>query len=82
MFKPGNEKYKNLSLLFNCLNWILFTSLLFLHTFAIELRMYRISGSYPVIRPIFHYPVSGYPVCYSIIRYPAGYHTGIWPDTG
>ena len=24
--------------------------------------MYRISGSYPVIRPIFHYPVSGYPV--------------------
>ena len=35
MFKPGDEKYKNLSLLFNCLNGILFTSL-FLHIFAIE----------------------------------------------
>ena len=31
-----NEKYKNLSLLFNCLNGILFTSLLFLQIFAIE----------------------------------------------
>ena len=36
MFKPGDEKYKNFSLLFNCLNGILFhviiifTSLLFL----------------------------------------------------
>ena len=25
MFKPGDEKYKKLSLLFNCLNGILFT---------------------------------------------------------
>ena len=25
MFKPGDEKYKNLNLLFNCLNGILFT---------------------------------------------------------
>ena len=32
MFKPGDEKYKNLSLLFNCLNGILFMSLLFLPT--------------------------------------------------
>ena len=36
MFKPGDEKYKNLTLLFNCLNEILFMSLLFLHIFAIE----------------------------------------------
>ena len=39
MFKPGDEKYKNLSLLFNCLNGILFTSLLFFFyiiMFAIE----------------------------------------------
>ena len=38
MFKPGDEKYKNLSLLFICLNGILFSyaSLLFLHIFAIE----------------------------------------------
>ena len=36
MFKPGDEKYKNLSLLFNGLNGILFASLLFLHFFAIE----------------------------------------------
>ena len=35
MFKPGDEKYKNLSLLFNGLNGILFASL-FLHIFAIE----------------------------------------------
>ena len=35
--------------------------------------MYRISGSYPAIRPIFPYPAIRYPVCYSIIRYPAGY---------
>ena len=35
MFKPGDEKYNNLSLLFNCLNGILFASL-FLHIFAIE----------------------------------------------
>ena len=40
--------------------------------------MYRISGSYPVIRPIFHYPVSGlllnYPVSGRISYwYPAGY---------
>ena len=53
----------------------------------IQLGMYRISGPfftirYPAIWPIFHYPVSGYPVCYSIIRYPAGYHAGIRPDTG
>ena len=51
------------------------------------LGMYRISGSYPVIRlsgPFFiiRYPAIRYPVCYSIIRYPAGYHTGIRPDTG
>ena len=30
MFKPGDEKYKYFSLLFNCVNGILFTSLLFL----------------------------------------------------
>ena len=36
MFKPGDEKYKNFSLLFNCLNGILFTSLLLLHIVAIE----------------------------------------------
>ena len=36
MFKPGDEKYNNLSLLFNCLNGLLFASLLFLHIFAIE----------------------------------------------
>ena len=36
MFKPGDEIYKNLSLLFNGLNGILFASLLFLHIFAIE----------------------------------------------
>ena len=38
MFKPGDEKYKNLSLLFICLNGILFNyaPLLFLHIFAIE----------------------------------------------
>ena len=36
MFKPGDEKYKKLSLLFNCLNGILYASLLFLHIFAIE----------------------------------------------
>ena len=28
MFKPGDEKYKNLSLLFNCLNGILITSII------------------------------------------------------
>ena len=49
--------------------------------------MYRISGSYPVIRlsgPFFtiRYPAIRYPVCYLIIRYPAGYHSGIRPDTG
>ena len=33
MFKPGDEKYKNFSLLFNCLNGILFTSLLFLEVY-------------------------------------------------
>ena len=53
----------------------------------INVGMYRISGSYPVIRlsgPFFtiRYPAIRYPVCYSIIRYPAGYHTGIRPDTG
>ena len=42
------------------------------------LGMYRISGSYPAIRPIFHYPVSGlllnYPVsCRISCWYPAGY---------
>ena len=36
MFKPGDEKNKNLSLLFNCVNGILFTSLLFLPIFAID----------------------------------------------
>ena len=35
MFKRGDEKYKKLSLLYNCLNGILITSL-FLHIFAIE----------------------------------------------
>ena len=43
-----------------------------------SIGMYRISGSYPVIRPIFHYPVSGlllnYPVSGRISYwYPAGY---------
>ena len=61
------------------------------------LGMYRISGSYPVIRPIFHYPVSGYPVSgYPVSGYPvSGYPvsgirlsgfvtqlSGIRPDTG
>ena len=35
MFKPGDKKYKNVCLLFNCVNEILLTSL-FLHVFAIE----------------------------------------------
>ena len=43
-----------------------------------ELGMYRISGSYTAIRPIFHYSVSGlllnYPVSGRISYwYPAGY---------
>ena len=33
MFKPGDEKYKNLSLLFNCLNGILFTSHYYFYIF-------------------------------------------------
>ena len=46
----------------------------------IFIGMYRIFGSYPVIRPIFHYLESSYPVCYSIIQYPDGYHAGMWPE--
>ena len=46
--------------------------------YVMLLGMYRISGSYPVIWPIFHYPVSSlllnYPVSGRISYwYPAGY---------
>ena len=48
------------------------------HQKVFILGMYRIFGSYPAIRPIFHYPVSGlllnYPVSGRISYwYPAGY---------
>ena len=37
---------------------------------TLKIGMYRISGSYPVIRPIFHYLVSGYPVSGLLLNYP------------
>ena len=49
---------------------------------AIKLGMYRISGSYPVIRPIFHYPVSGYPVSGLLLNYPVSGRISYWYPAG
>ena len=44
--------------------------------------MYRISGSYPVIRLIFHYPVSGYPVSGLLLNYPVSSRISYWYPAG
>ena len=48
----------------------------------IGIGMYRISGSYPVIRPIFHYPVSGYPVSGLKLNYPVSGRISYWYPAG
>ena len=44
--------------------------------------MYRISGSYPVIRPIFHYLVSGYLVSGLLLNYPVSGRILYWYPAG